>query len=142
MAFQHEGVDATLFVGDWSEGNGARDVRRAVHILCSTIHQQQAFGFQRDVRLWRRLVMHDGTMSLIARNGVERKTLIQGLLSTQGGEFPVDAHLRLTTSLNGRFQPPQETHEGHSVANHRLPKATLFGVVFDGLHRWNRRRSL
>ena len=84
--------------------------------------------------------MNDGTVGLIGGNGVEREALIEGLLSAQGGEFPVDAHLRLTASLNGRFQPPQETHEGHSVANHRLPKATLFGIVFDGLHRWNRRR--
>ena len=84
--------------------------------------------------------MHDGSMSLIARNGVERKALIQRLLGTQGGEFLVDTHLRLTASLNGRFQPPQEPHEGHSVANHGLPKATLFGIVLDSLHHRHRRR--
>ena len=131
MTFQHEGVDATLFVGDWSEGNGARDVRRAVHILCSAIEQQQTFRFQRNVRLWRRLVMHDGAMSLIARNGVERKALIQGLLGTQGSEFLVDAHLRLTTSLNGRLQPFQEPHHCNAVLQHRRPETRNLRLVLN-----------
>ena len=71
MAFQHEGVDALLLFRQGAEGNGAGDVGGAVEILCAAVEQQEAFWLQRYIRLRSGLVMYDGTMSLIAGDGVE-----------------------------------------------------------------------
>ena len=131
-----------LAVGDGSEGDGAGDVGGAVDVLCAAIEQQQTFGTQGCIGVVGGLVMDDGTVGLIGGDGVEREALIEGLLGAQGGELAVDAHLGLTTGGYGGFQPAQEAHEGHAVANHGLPKATLLGIVLDGFHGQNGGRRI
>ena len=59
------------------------------------------------------------------------------LFRSQGGEFPVDAHLRLSASSHSGLQPTQEANQGDTVANHRLPEALLFGFSLDSLHGRN-----
>ena len=87
MTFQHQGVDASLLIGERTEGDGARDICRAILILCATVEQQQTLSFQRNVRLGRWLVVDDGPMLLIGRDGVEGDILEQRLLTSKGLEF-------------------------------------------------------
>ena len=60
-----------LFLSDGAEGDGSGDVGGSVGILGTAVEQQQTFRTQGDIRLWCRLIMHNGTMSLIARYRIE-----------------------------------------------------------------------
>ena len=102
--------------------------------MCAAVKQQQTFRTQRGVGVGCSLVMDNGTMSLVGGNGIEGESLIERLFGTQTGKLSVDAHLRLSAGSDGWFQPAQEAHQGDTVANHGLPKATLFGLRFHGLH--------
>ena len=82
MSLQHEGIDAPLLVCQRAQGNGARNVCRAVEILCATIEQQKTFRQQRHVSLCRSLIVDDSPVGLIACYGVERDTTKQGLFSS------------------------------------------------------------
>ena len=93
MTFEHEGVDLLLFLRQWSEGNGTSDIRRAVEILRTTVEQQHAFGLQGDIRLWRSLIVHDGSMSAVSGDGIERDVTIERLLSPETRQFLVDGNL-------------------------------------------------
>ena len=71
MTFQYECIDAALLVGDRAEGNGTGNVGGAVRVLCTTVEQQQSFGTQRGIGIGCRLIMNDGTMGLVSRNGIK-----------------------------------------------------------------------
>ena len=134
VTFQYQRIDVALTVGDGTEGDGSRDVGSTIDVLCATIEQEQTFGTQGSVGVGCRLVMDDGAMSLIGRNGVEGQTLIERLFGAQRGKLAVDAHLRLSAGSDSGFQPAQEAHEGYTVANHGLPESLLLGFGFDSLH--------
>ena len=139
MPFQHQRVDAPLLVSQRTEGNGAGNVCRAVLILGAAVDEQQSPWLQGRIGRWRRLIVDNGAMGLIARNGVERQAAIQWLLTAQLFQFPADADLRLTTSLDSRFQPAQPFHQCNAVLQHRMAQALLLSIVLDGFHRWHGR---
>ena len=64
MSLQHESIDAPLLVCQRAQGNGARNVCRAVEILCATIEQQKTFRQQRHVSLCRSLIVDDSPVGL------------------------------------------------------------------------------
>lgn len=82
MSFQHQGIHPALLLCQRTEGDGTGDVRRTILILRPAVQQEESFGLQHRVSLGCRLVMHDGTMRLIAGDGVEGETAVEGLLST------------------------------------------------------------
>src|SRR5574344_600685 len=135
MPFEHEGVDMLLLVGHGSECNSAGDVGSAVEILCSTIEQQQPLGFQFDVSLWRRFIMHDGTMGPISRNSGKGYILKQGLLSPKRLQFVACRHLCHSTFLHCRHKPSEEFHHCYSVTQHCISIAHYLGFVLHYLHR-------
>ena len=83
MALQHQRIDPLHFLRQRSEGNGTGDIRRTIEILRTTVEQQQPAGFQGDIRLWCRLIMNDGPMRPIARDGIKGDTPEERLLSTK-----------------------------------------------------------
>ena len=90
VAFQHQRVDAAHLVGQRSQGDGAGDVGCAVHILCAAVEQQQSLRAQGHVGLLSGLIVHNGPVLSIGRNGIERDVAIERLLSAQGRQFLVD----------------------------------------------------
>ena len=71
MALQHQRVDMALFLGQRTEGDSTRDVRRTVLVLCATVKQQQALRLQGYVRLGRCLVVNNGAMFAVSCYRVE-----------------------------------------------------------------------
>ena len=90
MPLQYQRIDFLLLIRERSEGDGTGDVCRTVEILSATVEQQQTLWLQGYIGLWRSLVMNDGSMLAIARDGIEGDVSIERLLSTEGGEFLVD----------------------------------------------------
>ena len=76
MAFEHQGVDSFLLLSKWAECDGASDIGGAIKVLGSAIKQQEAFGLKWDICIWRSLVVNDGAMSLITRDGIKRDIAI------------------------------------------------------------------
>ena len=134
VSAQHQRVDVSLLVANGSEGDGSRDIGGTVEELRTAVEQQQPLGKHGDISLGCRLVVDDGTVRLVAADGVERDVAEPLLLGTQGRELPVEGHLRLPTRLNGRLQPLQELHHRHAVLDHRPPEALNLSSVLDGLH--------
>ena len=71
MSLKHKCVDTSLLLAHWPDGDGARDVGSAVFILCSRVDEHQSVRLQRGISLLRSFIMDDGSMLLIAGNGVE-----------------------------------------------------------------------
>ena len=86
-------------------------------------------GLHGDIRLGSGLVVDDGTMGLIAHNGVEGNATEQVLLRTQGREFLVEGDLRLSSCLHRGLKPSQELHHRHAVARHGTAVARYLGFV-------------
>ena len=141
MALEHQRIDAALLFGDGTQSYRARDIGRAVLILRATIDQDQATGLHGDIRLGSGLVVDDGTMGLIAHNGIEGNATEEILLRTQGREFLVEGDLRLSSCLHSRLKPAQELHHRHAVARHGTAVARYLGFVLDRLHGGDGRRG-
>ena len=78
--------------------------------------------------------MHNGSMCLIASDGIERDIAIERLFGTERGKFLVDRDFRLSSSLNGRFQPTQEFCHRDTVFQHGRFKTFNLCSVLDGFH--------
>ena len=140
VCFQHRGVDAPHLVRHGSKGNGAGDVGRAVAVLRTAVYQYQSLGSQRSVRLRCCRIVHNGTMGVVPGNGVETEIYALGGFPTQRLQFVADTYLCLSASLNGRFQPTEELHHRHTVAQHRAAEALYLCRVLPRLHQYDGRR--
>ena len=87
VSFQHKGIDPFLLLSERTEGDGAGDIRCAIEILCPTVEQQKTFRLQRNIDLWRCLIVNDGAVGLIASNRIEGKAAIEGLLGAKRFEL-------------------------------------------------------
>ena len=68
---QYEGVVSSLPIGEWTKGNGARNVGRAILILRTTVKQQKAAWHQGCVRRGGSLIVYYRSVCGITCYGVE-----------------------------------------------------------------------
>ena len=122
-----------------SQGYGAGNIRGSILILSTRIQEQKSFRLQRCIRFGWSFIMNDGTMSLVACNRIKGNITEQILLCTQGGQLPVDRHLRLSSSLNSWNQPFQEFNHGNTITKHRSAIARNFSLALHSLHCRDRR---
>ena len=143
MPFQHEGIDAFLFVSKRAERDGTGDVGGAVEILSAAVEQQEAFRFQRHISLWSSLIMYDSTMFLIASNSIKGETTIEGLLRAETLKFLRDREFcEWRVCCHFSVKPIKEFCHCDAVAQHRRPKTRYFPFILYRLHPLDRRLIL
>ena len=135
VSLEDERVVEPFFVGQRAEGDGSRNVGRAVLILSAAVEQQQSFGFEHGIRLGRCFVVNDGSMRSVGDNRVEGESSVQVLLRPQSRQLPVDADFCLSSGFHSRLQPMQELHHRHAVAHHRPAETGYLGSILDRLQR-------
>ena len=138
MSLQHQCIDSPFLLSSLpAHQQGARDIGGAAGILCPSVHQQQALRLDRHIGLRHGLVMHDGAMLLVCRNGVEAKAFKVGKLHTQLGQLGIYRHLCLATTGHCLLQPSQPLHQRYAVLQHSLLHSANFTVIFPRFHRRN-----
>ena len=117
-----------------AEAYGTSDVGGAFQILSTCVDEQQSLWGEGVSRFVGRLVVHNGTMILIAGNHVETVATIRCVSGTLLLKTAVNIHFRDAVS-HILLQPHHHAHHGRAIVEHGLTEARYLTLVLHAFKR-------
>ena len=144
MPLEHRRIAALHLVGQRSERDRPRDIRRAVPILSAGIHKQEALRRERHIRLRRGFVMYDCPMWSVSGNRIKAQ-VIRALAAAFLCKTRRRRHLRnrrgfrsCLPRLHLLLQPVQKPHHRRAVPHMRAACRRDLRFILDCLHQHRR----
>ena len=134
MALEHQREHPLLLLGNRPQGDGAGHVGGALTVMCAGVQQKQARRVQGYVGLRRGIVVDDGTVGTVARDGVEAQVQEVRLLGAEGGQLSGGGQLGNGLLAHMGLDPVQEPAQGRAILNMGGTEVLHLLSGFAGLH--------